>query len=32
MTHEESPWKETEINQIITLDTIQKYFEEHYVE
>jgi len=32
MTHEESPWKETEINQIITLDKIQKYFEEHYVE
>ena len=32
MTHEETPWKETPINEEIQLDKIQRYFEEHYIE
>ena len=32
MTHEESPWKETRINEVISLDKIKKYFEENYIE
>lgn len=32
MTHEETPWKETEINKVIPLSKIGKYFEENYVE
>ena len=32
MTHEETPWKDTAINETIPLDKIKAYFEEHYVE
>lgn len=32
MTHAETPWKETRINEEIKPVEIQRYFEEHYVE
>lgn len=32
MTHEETPWKVTDINHVISQDIIKKYFEEHYIE
>ena len=32
MTHEESPWQDTKTNEVIPLNKIKKYFEEHYVE
>lgn len=32
MTHEETPWQETEANKVIPLSKIKKYFEENYVE
>lgn len=31
MTHQEDPWKETDINQVISNEKIKKYFKEHYV-
>lgn len=32
MTHEETPWKETPINDVISKEAIKKYFVENYVE
>lgn len=32
MTHRETPWLETEMNEIISQDSIRKYFLENYVE
>ena len=32
MTHEETPWKETSKNQVISTESIKKYFQENYVE
>ena len=32
MTHEETPWKSTPQNGIISRDLIKNYFKEHYVE
>ncbi len=32
MTHNETPWKETKRNDVISTDSIKKYFKEHYVE
>ena len=32
MTHNETPWKDTPRNEIISLDKIKSYFEAHYVE
>lgn len=32
MTHEETPWKTTEKNQIISKDSIKEYFSENYIE
>lgn len=31
MTHEETPWKETQKNDVITIDKIKDYFKENYV-
>lgn len=31
LTHNETPWKETEQNDIITTDKIKKYFRENYI-
>lgn len=31
MTHQEDPWKETDINHVISNEKIKKYFKEHYV-
>lgn len=32
MTHEETPWKETEQSEEISLASIKSYFKEHYVD
>lgn len=32
MTHEETPWKDTAINDVIPRAAIKKYFEDNYVE
>lgn len=32
MTHEETPWQETEKNKIISNESIKRYFEENYIE
>lgn len=32
MTHNETPWKETELNCVISNDSIKKYFKEHYID
>lgn len=32
MTHNETPWKETKRNDVISTDSIKNYFKEHYVE
>lgn len=32
MTHEETPWKDTAINDVISRAAIKKYFEDNYVE
>ena len=32
MTHEETPWKETDRGDVISTATMKKYFEENYVE
>lgn len=32
MTHEESPWRDTPRNEVISTNKIKAYFEEHYVE
>ena len=32
MTHEEDPWKQTTSNQVISLESIRRYFEDNYIE
>ena len=32
MTHEETPWRDTPRNEIVSTDKIKSYFAEHYVE
>lgn len=32
MTHEETPWKETMKNEVISKESIKKYFAAHYIE
>lgn len=32
MTHQETPWKETKINNVIDLGSIKTYFQENYIE
>ena len=31
MTHEETPWKETKKNDVISTESIKKYFKENYI-
>lgn len=32
MTHNEDPWKNTAMNEVITQESISRYFKDHYVE
>ena len=32
MTHEEDPWKQTTSNQVISLESIRRYFEDNYLD